>query len=116
MSDTIENLLIKVKSLKNMLTARATGGNISDPDYKQIRKDLIANTLLNGRLPCFVETCRSSEEFRGFIKPKFAHYAPPSTGLGAKYTKPLPQAAGLTFQYVFCHFGWSAENFREVEN
>jgi uncharacterized protein YfkK (UPF0435 family) len=75
MPDTIENLLIKVESLKNMLTARATGGNISDPDYKQIRKDLITNSLLNGRLPRFVETCRSSEEFWGFIKPKFAHYA-----------------------------------------
>jgi uncharacterized protein YfkK (UPF0435 family) len=75
MPDTIENLLIKVESLKNMLTAKATGGDVSDTEYKQIRKDLIANTLLKGRLPRFVETCRSSEEFWGFIKPQFAHYA-----------------------------------------
>ena len=74
MSDIVEELLIKVESLKNMLTARATGGTSSDTEYKQIRKELISNTLLNGKLPHFVKTCRSLDEFWGFIKPKFDRY------------------------------------------
>ncbi len=74
MSDDIENLLMEVESLKNMLIARATGGNTSDAEYKQIRGRLIANTLLNQKLPIFIQSCRSLDEFWGFIKPKFAHY------------------------------------------
>jgi uncharacterized protein YfkK (UPF0435 family) len=75
MSDIVEDLLIKIESLKNMLAARATGGNPSDTEYKQIRKELVSNTLLNDKLPRFVKTCRGLEEFWGFIKPKFDHYA-----------------------------------------
>ena len=70
----MEELLIKIESLKNMLTARATGGTASETEYKQIRKELVNSTLLNDKLPRFVKTCRSLDEFWGFIKPKFDHY------------------------------------------
>ena len=74
MPDMVEDLLVKIESLKNILSAMATGGSSSDAEYKQIRKEVINNDSLKGKLPRFVVACRSLTEFWGFIKPKFAHY------------------------------------------
>ena len=36
---------------------------------------LLGNILIKSKLPSFMRTCRSLDEFWGFIKPKFEHYA-----------------------------------------
>lgn len=46
MSDIVEELLIKVESLKNMLVARATGGTSSDTEYKQLGTKLSTDEYL----------------------------------------------------------------------
>lgn len=68
-------MLTKVESLKNMLVSKAIGGNPSDPEYKQIRIELINNPIVGNKLPRCVKSCRSLSEFWGFIQPKFARYA-----------------------------------------
>jgi uncharacterized protein YfkK (UPF0435 family) len=71
----MEELLIKVESLKGMLVSKATGGDPSDAEYQELRKELINNSIVKDRLPRFVKSCRSLSEFWGFIQPKFVHYA-----------------------------------------
>jgi len=69
------DLVTKVESLKNMLVSRATSGFVDDAAYRQLRRELLAVARLKDKLPRFVETCRSLDEFWGVIKPMFAHYA-----------------------------------------
>jgi hypothetical protein len=75
MTSMTGDLLTKVESLKNMLVSRATGGFVDDAEYKQLRRELLAVARIKDKLPRFVETCRSLDEFWDFIKPMFAHYA-----------------------------------------
>src|SRR3972149_1865888 len=70
-----DDLPTKVESLKNMLVSRATGGFVEDVEYRQLREALLAVPRIKAKLPRFVETCRTLDEFWGFIKPKFTHYA-----------------------------------------
>ena len=72
--EKIEDLLIKVESLKNLLVDKATGGFPSETAYRKIRLELIGNLSIKDKLPRFIHTCRSLNEFWGFIKPKFDHY------------------------------------------
>ncbi|MCK4998899.1 MAG: abortive infection family protein [Anaerohalosphaera sp.] len=66
--------LTQIESLKNMLVATATGGTASKTEYKQIRSELISNNSLSDKLPDFINTCRSLDEFWGFIQPKISTY------------------------------------------
>lgn len=74
MSRTNE-LIEKVERLKSMLVARATGSAGDDGEYFRLRAELLRDPRLKDRLPRCVKTCRNLDEFWGFIKPKFAHYA-----------------------------------------
>ncbi len=55
--------------------ARATGGSSDNSKYVSIRKKLTNHPLIKAKLPRFVHTCRSLDEFWGFIQPKFKRYA-----------------------------------------
>jgi len=69
-----DELITKVESLKNMMVSRATGGTCEAAEYKSIRSELIADSRIAGKLPRFVRTCRTPDEFWGFIKLKFGSY------------------------------------------
>lgn len=71
---TPEELLRKVESVKNMLVARATGGLANDGEYQALRHDLIADVRIKEKLPRFVHSCRTLDEFWGHIKPMYATY------------------------------------------
>ena len=75
MATLTEELLVKVESIKNMLVSRATGLGSSYLDYARLRQVLVRSPLIKDKLPRFVHTCRSLDEFWGFIQPKFVHYA-----------------------------------------
>ncbi len=75
MSISTEEWLIKVESIKNLLISYATGGTASNTDYKELRKEIIANQLIDSKLPRFIKTCRTLSEFWGLIKSKFDHYS-----------------------------------------
>jgi len=73
-SDASREFLIKVGNLKGLLNERARGGNPSEPEYSQLRSELIAIVEIRNALPNFVLTCRTLQEFWLFIKPKYAKW------------------------------------------
>ena len=76
MSEAVtKSLKESVESLKNMLTARAMGGaTTSDADYAQLRTEVIGHTKTKNRIPSFIRTSRTLDEFWGFIKTRFGKY------------------------------------------
>jgi hypothetical protein len=64
-----------VEYMQNGLISRATGGGFDENIYKYIRAELIKNKSLEKYLPDWIKTCRDTEHFWGFIKPKFGSYA-----------------------------------------
>jgi hypothetical protein len=72
--DSPEELILKITTLKNMLVARATGEQCID-DYYEIRAGVMKHPLVKSRLPAFLATCRTLDEFWSFIKYEYAHYA-----------------------------------------
>lgn len=70
-----EDRLRDVESIKNMMVARATGEVTTDNEYREIRARLIADAALRDRLPRWVHTCRTLDEFWGVIKPASSTYA-----------------------------------------
>ena len=75
MTSKTEALLKEVEILKNLLVARATGVVPPDGEYHDLRFSLINNASISAKLPRFVHTCRSLDEFWGYIKPKSPNYA-----------------------------------------
>lgn len=70
MSGSIED---QVKSLQNILIARATGEETNSQHYEYLRKQLI-NSIIAPVLPEFIRNCRTLGEFWGFIKGEFSTY------------------------------------------
>lgn len=70
-----EELLEKVETLQNLLVSYATGGTASDSDYKRLRSELLAESMIRDQLPRFVRTCRDLHQFWQFIKREFSTYA-----------------------------------------
>jgi hypothetical protein len=69
-----EQLLDKLEILQNIYVARSTHGPTDEQEYKQLRHDLLDDGRLGSRLPRFVRTSRTLDQFWMFIKPKFATY------------------------------------------
>jgi hypothetical protein len=65
----------KVRILKEITTARATGGFAEEEYYQTIRSALITNSLLKNRVPDFIIKNTTAQEFWQFIKHKFGSYA-----------------------------------------
>lgn len=61
----------KVSYLVSLLTARATNGSYSDPEYEKLRYELLSNNDIAGMLSIWVKLHRSLDSFWGFIQPKF---------------------------------------------
>jgi len=85
MSNKIEEVLVKVESLKNILVARATGGDTSDSDYQQLRHALITHPLVKDKLPRIVRSCRTLGEFWPVIKGKDGSYVGRRQYLGEQF-------------------------------
>jgi adenylate kinase family enzyme len=68
------NKIELVEYLQNGLISRATGGGFEDNLYKYIRTKLIQDKSIEKYLPQWIKTCRDTDHFWSFIKPKFAHY------------------------------------------
>jgi hypothetical protein len=69
-----EEILEKLESFQNLLISYATGGQVEEADFQQLRKQLISIQFLRDRLPRFVRTCRDLKQFWGFIKLKSSTY------------------------------------------
>ncbi|TWT44444.1 hypothetical protein RAS1_08590 [Phycisphaerae bacterium RAS1] len=85
----VSAILVSAETLKNILVARATGGATSEADFRRLRAELIGNAVIKDFVPRFVHTCRTLDEFWGFIKPKFASYHERREFLRAEFDKLL---------------------------
>ena len=65
----------KVSYLCNLLTEQATGQQASNPEFEQLRHELLSNKDIGQYLPTWLKTNRNLNSFWGFIKPKFDTYA-----------------------------------------
>ncbi len=65
----------KVTCLKNIAMARATGGRYQTGLYERLREELLHKPQLAHKLPSWLRTHRTPDEFWQFIKPKFGTYA-----------------------------------------
>lgn len=70
-----ESLLRNVETLKNIMVAYATGSKPDEETYQALRRSLVRDPVVAGRLPRFVHTCRSLREFWGVIKEASDTYA-----------------------------------------
>lgn len=69
-----DELLIVAESMKNMLMSHATDGAADAGEYRRAREMLLRDAATKGKLPRFVQTCRTLNDFWNFIKHKFATY------------------------------------------
>jgi hypothetical protein len=74
MEDATREYLMKVGTLKGMLNQRARGQQPSEGDYAALRSELVSIRAIWDRLPTFVLTYPTLQEFWIFIKPTFATY------------------------------------------
>jgi len=72
--DFPDSPLEQAEMLKNILIARATGTSPSDDHYKALRQAFIEDAAVKPLLPGFVRTCRSLQEFWGYIKEQSGNY------------------------------------------
>jgi hypothetical protein len=72
---TDAELLKQVKILQNGLVAFSTGGSFGDANYEGLRKLIIANPRLKVLAPDFLRANRTLDQFWGFIKGEFTHWA-----------------------------------------
>jgi hypothetical protein len=64
----------KIEALQNMLISSATGGQVTEQEYRQLRDDLLNDPSLSAKLPRFVRTCSDLKQFWFFIKQKSSSY------------------------------------------
>jgi hypothetical protein len=69
-----KEVIIDLQTFQNLLIDKATGSEISEEDYINLRGKLINNSKVKSKLPDFVQTCRSSTQFWQFIKQLFPTY------------------------------------------
>src|SRR5262249_34113349 len=67
-------LLEKVERLKLILVQRATGELGDTTDYAKLRRELLGEATLKGKLPGFLKYCTTLGEFWAHIKEKFGRY------------------------------------------
>lgn len=69
------DFIVAIERFKNGLISRATGGDFHNADYKSDRDIIIGNSEGKDKIPSYVITCRTIDEFWNFIKHKFSTYA-----------------------------------------
>lgn len=65
----------RAEYLVNLLISAATGKDRDERGFKALRSHFLADAILQTRVPVWLRTCRSLEQFWPFIKRKFDNYA-----------------------------------------
>jgi hypothetical protein len=68
------SLYLHAESLQNMMVAIATGGSEKEPEFSRARLALINESSIEAFVPRFVKTCRSIQQFWGYIKQQSDKY------------------------------------------
>lgn len=73
--DELKTDFERAEYLVNLLVSAATGKEWDERGFKTLRNHFLADGTLQARVPDWLRTCRSLEQFWAFIKRKFNHYA-----------------------------------------
>jgi hypothetical protein len=74
MDHGFDSLYIEAELLQSMMVAIATGSSEKEPDYARLRQALVGDPSLDALLPRFVKSCRSIQQFWGYIKQQHEKY------------------------------------------
>jgi hypothetical protein len=74
MDQRFDSLYLEAESMQNLMVAIAQGGREKEVDYVRLRKALVGHTSIEALLPRFVKTCRSIQQFWGYIKQQSDKY------------------------------------------
>jgi len=96
MIDDLQNDFERGQYLQNLLIAHATGGASENNDYFLLRRIFIDNSQTKYKLPEFVRTNRDLDQFWGFIKLKFKHYAERREFIYSQFAPLLDHLEGKT--------------------
>jgi hypothetical protein len=94
---SVRGLSERVEELQNLLVSIATSGSGSGSgEYDELRRELTELPQIKDRLPRFVRTCRSRDQFWQFIKQKFGTYAERRKFLWDEFRPLLDSLEGAT--------------------
>ncbi|MGE4068700.1 MAG: abortive infection family protein [Vicinamibacterales bacterium] len=71
---TSQSLFEEVETFQNLLISYATGGKVTDQEYKAAREALLARPGMSERLPRFVRTHRDLSQLWGHFKKESSSY------------------------------------------
>lgn len=61
-------------TFQEALIKRATGGSLSDEEFRNFRTIVMSRKNIKNLLPDWLKLLRTSDQFWSYIQPKFAHY------------------------------------------
>lgn len=74
MDHGFDSLYVDAESMQNLMVAIAQGERDKDLEYVRLREALVGDDSLQPLLPRFVKTCRSTQQFWGYIQPVHKTY------------------------------------------
>lgn len=95
--DIVEN----IERFKEALIDYSTGetNNMSDEEFKRIRKLILGMSNMKDLVPDFLYNCRSFIEFWGFIKENFSTYVERRTYLASSFNPMIDRLEGESFDF-----------------
>jgi len=72
---TKTELIDMLDEYKKGLLSKATDGTIDDKYYIQVRNSLLENVSIKERIPKFIRSCRTADEFRRYMQNESGNYA-----------------------------------------
>ena len=84
--DIPDSMLEKAQLLENLLVERATGQDVDQRLYQQLRREFMQDCELKALLPDFVRTHRTFGTFWPFIKEQAAKYSERRVLIGSAFT------------------------------
>jgi hypothetical protein len=96
METSKNDLIEKIESFRNLLISYATGGPVTEREFKYAREELLAESGLAQRLPRFVRTVRDLKQFWSHIKQISATYQGRRDYLYSEFAPLLMEFEGKT--------------------
>lgn len=69
-----KDIIELLEQYKRILIASATGGDVTDREFAEVREKLITNPTLKSKLPSFVKIYRTPREFFSYTQSMYDHY------------------------------------------
>ena len=91
-----DNVLETLEFFQNLLISYATGGQVTERQYRQLRTQLVTDSCIRERLPRFVRTCSDLKQFWSFIKRESSTYQGRRESLWGEFGPLLSELEGAS--------------------